>query len=162
VIHGDNRIHHDSTPHEILTKVFLARRLLVTSARCCVEVTSSNSLVVVLLVDCQHGESLADKWKFECLHIGWELALLNTKLTVTGAFGRDVFGFSRNVLIVLEKVVWGDVWLTPNFDASAEAYLSRNELNFNQIILKNYRPSFELLYHFFIVSVKVLPYLLTF
>lgn len=81
---------------------------------------------------------------------------------MTGAFGRDVFGFSRNVLIVLEKVVWGDVWLTPNFDASAEAYLSRNELNFNQIILKNYRPSFELLYHFFIVSVKVLPYLLTF
>lgn len=124
--------------------------------------TALNSLVVVLLVDCQHGEALADEWKFECLHIGWELALLNTKLAVTGAFGRDVFGFSRNVFIVLEKVVWGNVWLAPDFDASAEAYFGRNELNFNQIILQNYRPFFKLLYHFFIVSVKVLPYLLTF
>lgn len=54
------------------------------------------------------------------------------------------------------------MWLAPDFDASAEAYLGRNELNFDQIILQNYRSFFKLLYHFFIVSVKVLSNFFTF
>lgn len=97
--------------------------MFVTTTRCYVEVTALSSLVIVLLVDCQHGVALADERKFECLYIGRESALLKTKLAVTGAFRRDVFGFSRNVFIVLEKVIWGYVWLAPDINACAEANL---------------------------------------